>query len=358
MSEHGTGIEWTHLEGFKGETWNPVTGCSKVSDGCAHCYAEREFPRLVGNPKLKAYPAGRKFTDVMCHPERLDQPLRWRKPRAVFVNSMSDLFHPDVPDEFIAQVFGEMKCARQHIFMVLTKRPDRMRDWLLRCGNGGGLGWITHDGTEPAKAYNGTGIVVGTSDRWPLPNVWLGVSAEDQAANERITLLLQTPAAVRFVSVEPLLGPVDLTRVNDPKFGTCLEIDTLAGRACHLDDNSQWTKHQKLDWVICGGESGPRARPMHQDWARSVRDQCQAAGVPFFFKQWGEWAPYKYETDMKRRQPLHLYHRWPDKTQMLRVGKKAAGRLLDGREWNEFPSSALRAAEGGPAVARAAGELR
>ena len=258
-----TKIEWTD------EVWNPVTGCDKVSQGCKNCYAERIAERFWGE---------RKFTDVQCHPERLDIPLHWRKPRRVFVNSMSDLFHEDVTDEFITEVWNVMHDTPQHIYQILTKRPERMQ-------------WLTHQ---------------QWGDHLVEPNVWLGVSCEDQkTAYERIPLLLQAPAAVRFVSLEPLLGPIDLLAI----FGHDL-----------------YAMNKGLDWVIVGGESGPHARPMHPDWARSIRDQCVEAGVPFFFKQVGEWATVE-EFGTKRELGI------------LRVGKKKAGRLLDGREWNEFPAS-------------------
>ncbi len=263
-------VLWRTLK-WATKVWNPVTGCTKVSQGCKNCYAERMATRLAGRV---GYPADEPFR-VTLHPERLDMPRHWRKPARVFVNSMSDLFHSDVPDEFIARVFGTMSGCKKHTFMVLTKRPERMLKWLMRCGNGGGLGWITHNGAKPI-AYGGDGIVVGENDRWPLPNVWLGVSVEDQTtADERIPLLLQTPAAVHFVSCEPLLGPVDLNKAHGfqrPIYG----------------DTGGYPPPERLDWVICGGESGPGARPMHPDWARSLRDQCADAGVPYFFKQWEE----------------------------------------------------------------------
>lgn len=240
-----TNISWTHA------TWNPVTGCSKVSAGCKNCYAERDWARLGHLPTYK----GRAFTDVACHPERLDQPLRWRRPRRIFVNSMSDLFHPAVPDEFIDQVFAVMSMAGHHTFQVLTKR--RMRDYFL----GGARERITF----AVGRHIG---VRGVDIRWPLPNVWLGVSVENQdAADERIPLLLQTPAAVRWVSAEPLLGPVTLW-------------------SDWLLEHRAITK-PSLDWLVVGGESGPKARGMDPEWARSLRDQCAAAGVPFHFKQWG-----------------------------------------------------------------------
>jgi protein gp37 len=302
-----TGIEWTDA------TWNPTTGCTKVSAGCKHCYAERDWARLVHLPSYK----GRAFTDVACHEERLSQPLRWQKPRMIFVNSMSDLFHPDVPDEFVSHVFKVMRDSPQHTFQVLTKRAERMRDFL--------------------------------SVRYPvpLPNVWLGISVEDQsAADERIPLLLDTPAAVRWISAEPLLGSVDLWPMLIPHMN-------------HGEDRDP------LDWVVVGGESGPKARPMHPNWARSLRDQCAAAGVPFLFKQWGEWKPVTekseiqcYPTFVKRdpgdiRQTQsgchHMPHQvWACATEdhygwrfpVVKVGKKAAGRLLDGVQHDGYPGGA------------------
>lgn len=294
-----TKIEWTDA------TWNPVTGCSKVSPGCKHCYAERDWARLVHMPAF----AGRAFTDVACHPERLDQPLRWKKPRRVFVNSMSDLFHESVPVEFIAQLFDVMARCPQHTFQILTKRPARMQ-FLLRSE------W----------------------DRKPLPNVWLGVSIEDQAtADERIPLLLQTPAAVRWVSAEPLLGPVDLywlwsKQVKRHGLGQPLPVGMYA----------------KLNWVVVGGESGPRARPMHPQWARDLRDQCAAAGVPFLFKQWGEWFPSSFGQGGSQfgawRGDVFM-PRWGDiytkDNNMVRAGKRAFGaRLLDGVQHDAYPGSA------------------
>ncbi len=323
-------IEWTDA------TWNPVRGCSIVSEGCRNCYAMRQAHRLGGEGMpyeglIRATPGGPKWTgEVRTVPELLDQPLRWRKPRRIFVNSMSDLFHPAVPDEFIARVWAVMHQSRRHVFQVLTKRPERMAAWLGRCGNGGGLRWITHNGTEPERAYNGTGIVVGTSDRWPLPNVWLGTSAEDQAAlDERAPHLIATPAAVRFLSLEPLLGPIAFP---------------LRSRGSVF-----WGA---IHWVIVGGESGPGARPMHPDWPREIRDQCVSAGVPFFFKQWGAWSPVWYTPDGERHylklvntdrerivtaDDVRPIHDGSHAVNMVRVGKKAAGRELDGRAWDEYP---------------------
>jgi protein gp37 len=309
-------IEWTQA------TWNCVTGCSKVSEGCRNCYALRDWARLSANPNTVYH--GRKFTDVQCHPERLDQPLRWTKPRRVFVNSMSDLFHESVPDAFIDQVFAVMALAKQHVFQVLTKRPERMRDYL--CARNG-LG-----NPEICSAINS--IPYGLGNRhgalsMPLPNVWLGVSIEDQAtADERIPLLLQTPAAVRWVSAEPLIGPV------------------------RLDEPGLHGGPGQLDWCVVGGESGPNARPMHPDWVRSLRDQCQAAGVPFFFKQWGEFYPADQVsspdqlkakgdigTAIRTGSAVDLGDQWT-----WRIGKKAAGRLLDGRTWDQYPGGSNAAA--------------
>lgn len=294
-----TGIEWTEA------TWNPVTGCTKVSQGCKHCYAEREWARLSANPKATAY-FGRAFGDVKCHPERLDQPLRWKRPRRIFVNSMSDLFHEDVPCGFIDRVFAIMAQSPQHTFQVLTKRPERM------------LEYMTHPVRLNMWADANIPLISSVWGDFPLPNVWLGVSVEDQdTADERIPLLLQTPAAVRWVSAEPLLGPVDL------EFG---EIDI----ALEKDGFGNSAILGGIDWVVVGGESGPKARPMHPDWARSLRDQCAASGVPFLFKQWGEFAPNWFNDDDGEKIPGS---EWID-----RMGKKMAGRLLDGFQHDGYPS--------------------
>jgi protein gp37 len=346
----GTAIEWTDT------VWNPVTGCSKVSEGCRNCYAFELHDR-----RHKAYLEGKKlpqqyakpFSEIQLFPERLEQPLKWRKPRRIFVNSMSDLFHEDVPFEFIEQVFATMALAKQHTFQILTKRPQRMLDFFKRCVNNGHL---------------------PNSD--PLPNVWIGVTVENQrAAEERIPLLLQTPAAVRFLSCEPLLEQVDLNRYIAGSGEVCKcpacgyignseqmfywgfdldghpTIELMECPECGLDtDAESFGILPGVDWVITGGESGPNARPMHPDWVRSLRDQCQAAGVPFFFKQWGEWFPrdqWEYNPELILPDDDAAYsngpstHVFDDPNGLYpvhRVGKKKAGRLLDGREWNEFPN--------------------
>ncbi len=286
-----TKIQWTDA------VWNPVTGCTKVSPGCAHCYAETvagrfwatQYP-LVDRETVKKggilsdIDVGpRKFTDVRCHPDRLEEPLKWRKPRRVFVNSMSDLFHEDVPAGFIDRVFAVMALAPQHTFQLLTKRADRMRDYVN--GLGGRLGELWDLTNQPTWVE----LPAGRSfprypENWPLPNVWAGVSVENQRfADERIPLLLQTPAAIRFVSYEPALGPVDFVlRLRHDYYQ-----DALRG----FTDNGTWSGSRsvapKLDWVIVGGESGTKARPCDVAWIRSVLQQCRAAGVACFTKQLG-----------------------------------------------------------------------
>ena len=232
----GSKIEWTDA------TWNPVTGCNKISPGCKLCYAERLAGRLqrMGNPKYS------KGFDLTLHPDALELPLHWRKPRTIFVNSMSDLFHDKVPDEFVHQVFDIMERASWHYYQVLTKRPERA-------------------------------VSLNAELPWP-EQVWLGVSVESERYLHRIDLLRETDAAVKFLSLEPLLGPLP---------------------ALNLDG---------INWVIVGGESGPGARPMDGDWARDIREQCVEASVPFHFKQWGG------------------------------VFKKRHGRILDGRTWDEMPA--------------------
>jgi protein gp37 len=274
-------IEWTD------RVWNPVRGCSRISEGCRNCYAERIAARFSGAGKPFAgfarqeAPHGPVHPDdlalwepkdriarwtgkVALVPEKLNKPLHWRKPARVFVNSMSDLFHEKLSDKDIGKVFGIMAdpCCHKHTFQILTKRPKRMLEWF-----------------KEADFF---------AD-YPRPHIWLGVSVEDQAtANERIPLLLHTPAAVRFVSYEPALGPVDFTRIlleasDTPK--PDVTFDALRGwyAPTHGEERT------RIDWLIYGGESGPRARPNDIEWARSARDQCKAAGVAFFMKQAGRW---------------------------------------------------------------------
>jgi len=249
----GSRIEWTDA------TWNPVTGCTKVSRGCDNCYAERFAERFRGVP---GHPFRTGF-DLTLRSERLGQPLVWRRPRMIFVNSMSDLFHKGVPPSFVDRVFDTMERATWHRFQVLTKRSSLIRDYLL-CRYG---------------------------ERRGPAHIWCGVSVEDARATSRVAHLRSAPAGMRFLSIEPLIGPVG-------------DIDLTS-----------------IDWVIVGGESGPGARPVRPDWVREVRDQCANQGVAFFFKQWGGLRP------------------------------KSGGRLLDGREWNDFPSGQASPSSGSHLIA-------
>jgi protein gp37 len=292
-----TGIEWTD------RTWNPVTGCTKVSPGCDRCYAEGIARRFAGS---KAFPNG---FDVTLHAERLAAPLRWRKPARVFVNSMSDLFHDAVPDEFIARVWAVMAATPQHTYQVLTKRHGRMRSLL----NSGEFSMVQ----VADEAIEGLGL---DGIPWPLPNVWLGVSAEDQRRAElRIPALLDTPAAVRFLSCEPLLGPLDLSpwlkhvqraceRCN-PGGPRDWQSGHLWGRcvcACHPE------RPPRPDWVIVGGETGPGARRMELGWAASLVDLCRIAGVPVFVKQLGSaHGPHK-GSDMNTWPADLRVREWPE----------------------------------------------
>ena len=271
-------IEWTQ------HTWNPVTGCKKISAGCQNCYAENMAKRFGGENAFK----------VTLHPDKLDVPLKRKKPTTYFVCSMSDLFHEDVPFEFISKVFSVMQQNQRHTFQVLTKRPERVLEYY-------------------AYQKEWLGIVL------PLKNVWLGVTAENQKeANHRIPILLSTPAALRFVSIEPMLEQIDLEDIRDPKkFPSLLRKDVLRGQDIHEDDDDVWTPIEKIDWVICGGESGQKARSLNPLWVKSLQEQCTQANTPFFFKQWGEFTCKDGE--------------------MIRVGKKEAGYLIDGKEYREMP---------------------
>ena len=288
-----TKIEWTS------KVWNPTTGCDKVSAGCDNCYA------LTMAGRLKAMGSAHYQTDgdprtsgpgfgVAVHPDALGLPLRWRRPQLVFVNSMSDLFHARVPRDFIISVWDVMAQTPQHTYQILTKRPERAARVLA---------------------------AIAGRDLWPLPltNVWLGVSVENQEqVDRRIPALLDTAASLRWISAEPLLGSVDLSP--------------------YLPD---------LDWVVCGGESGPRARIMAPAWARSLRDQCTGAGVPFFFKQWGAWAPNgargigRFEGRERLVGPVidDLGHR-----EVVERQTSKSGRVLDGRTWDQYPDTKVSTA--------------
>jgi protein gp37 len=288
-----TSIQWTDT------TWNPVRGCSIVSPGCVNCYAMKQAHRFSGPGK--PYHGLTKFTErsgpqwtgvVRTVEDALLEPLSWRKPARVFVNSMSDLFHEDVPDAFLDKVFAVMALAPQHTFQILTKRAERMRDYLTAFDV---YERIAYEATVATSA-NVSGIGL-----WPLRNCWLGISAEDQQrADERIPLLLQTPAAVRFVSAEPLLGPIDFSHRGKPgglpiywegteADGPLPHYDGLSGQFLGYSTRRGWARYsgKGIDWLIVGGESGPGARPMDLEWARSIVQQCKAAGVACFVKQLG-----------------------------------------------------------------------
>lgn len=350
-----TSIQWTatyNADGTvtPGASWNPIIAinrktkkrgwhCVHVSEACRFCYAERQnVLGLRGGTGLAYTAQNEKLVEIQLHQKTLEQPLHWRKPRKIFVCSMTDLFLETIPLEFVQNIWRVMIRAhreRGHIFQVLTKRPEYMAHAL----GPKGFGWYATLGPVPC----------------PEPGIWLGVSVEDQPTFEaRWPYLRNTPAAVRFLSYEPALGPLELGSAVGRKHAA--EYHDKYG-PCTCD------KDMRLDWVIAGGESGPHARPSHPDWFRSVRDQCQAAGVPFFFKQWGEWHPTKTSNVVRPRDAGKLlpytticssdhsqigkvsYHAYPSEPQdgigvferLEKIGKESAGRLLDGREWNEFP---------------------
>jgi protein gp37 len=287
----------------------------------AHVPAYKGLATIQTEGSLRGQRHVRWNGQVRFLPERLEEPLHWKKPRRIFVCDMGDLFHESVSNEWLSRVMTTILKCHQHTFQILTKRPERMAEWFKLYGGTNTLekcpGYIAMpDGTKYVEYCAARGSE--QLKNWPLPNVWLGVSVENQVmADKRIPLLLDTPAAVRFVSAEPLLGPVDF---GEPIRQWC--------RAHQLEDRTT-----SLDWIIAGGESGPHARPMHPDWPRAIRDWCQQRGVPFFFKQWGEFAPIGTIEAGKRTFVGTIM----DGQMMLRYGKKLSGRLLDGKEWNEFP---------------------
>lgn len=382
-----TGIEWTDA------TWNPIVGCSIVSKGCTNCYAMQVAHRMEAIADAKwdgtvphqyraltqPSKAGPVWTGrVNIAPDHiLTQPLRWTRPRRIFVNSMSDLFHENVSDEWIDKIFAIMALTPQHTYQILTKRPERMAEYcreytrenrginrffkdllfplMKRSGESTGM---QHARTDDAilKVYdkNPWGVINhidGSTEYKPLKNVWLGASVEDQeTANERIPLLLNTPAAVRFISCEPLLDSVDLENIEPSGTDGGLSALTPITWQQHYDDcwkGTGKTEEESLDdffdwydldaipagnmvntidWVIVGGESGKNARPMHPDWVRDIRDQCAAAGVPFFFKQWGEWAPGECEKGYSLR-TLQTAYIFNDEWQFDRITPKEADTL-------------------------------
>lgn len=347
-------IEWTDA------TWTIVTGCTKTSPACANCYIERSVPFRV---------AGRRFVKghipVQLHENRLNWPLKWKKPKRIFVTSLGDLFHEDVPDEFLDKVFAVMALTPHHTYQVLTKQAERMHAYITGAARQNialeALGMCLEAEFTKPKARLGDGVMIGEDDGlavWPLPNVWLGCTVENQTfAHRRLPLLLDTPAAKRFLSCEPLLGPLDLTRIVPPGLEVkhphdpAISINAFTSLVSGMDE--YLPGRPQINWVIGGGESasrnperylvepctavihqfcddvaespsddprrpscggtGWRPKPHALDWATSLRDQCVDAGVPFFWKQWGGPKP------------------------------KSGGRLLDGREWNEMPQLAVSA---------------
>lgn len=370
-------IEWTQ------RTWNCLVGCTKKSKGCMNCYAIRVAWRLMHNPNPKI---AKKYEGTVAKDsagnlnwtgrinfdeDALLLPLQWRKPSMIFVNSESDLFHKNVKDEWLDQIFAVMALCQQHTFQVLTKEPERMRAYMqagrdrvvsymlnkARAGVNGWADWIDGRAARHKCWIEKFDEHVG----WPLSNLWAGVSVEDQkTADERISLLLQTPAAVRWISAEPLLSEVDLfDYLHHFRCDECGATDTESpgdSQAFEFCADDFISEVEGVDWVVCGGESGPGARPMHPDWVRKVRDDCVAAGVPFFFKQQGAWSTAKpstfsrlsknrwshesvtFRADGSRYNPTQPGDLMlSDMVTMYRTNKHAAGRLLDGQEWNQFP---------------------
>lgn len=337
-----TSIEWT------GKTVNPIRArrkdngkpgwaCVKISPGCTHCYAEKQNVQCGNNPGR--YGTGLSYTvpsldqvELYFDDEAIKECLRWRKPQRVFPCSMTDWCWDRVPDEWRDKIMAVAALTPQHTYQMLTKRAEGLRDYL-------------NDPETPKRALKAMGkfgAKVPDVLPWPLPNVWQLVSVEDQQrADERISFLLQAMAAVRGLSVEPMLGPVDVRKYLTVEFAVCPASQPRSKEfydAMGIVAKAAW-KHAGggvIDWVICGGESGPNARPMNPDWARSLRDQCAAAGVKFFFKQWGEHAPVY--ADSPDEPGTHELRRPDGKPEMRKVGKKAAGRLLDGKEHNEYPN--------------------
>lgn len=379
-----TKIEWTDA------TWNPVRGCSLVSDGCKNCYAMHVANRFSGPGQpyenlVNKTTQGPKWTGrIKLVHDALNQPMRWKKPRKIFVNSMSDLFHEGVPDWFIDRVFVVMALAPQHTFQILTKRPDRMHDYINAFDWKRAIGSCVdeQDGVSVIEQNSQADLEGQLTDRmygtkpkrnvWPLPNVWLGISAENQATfDDRIMHLLETPAAIRWVSVEPMLGAIDMSQ---PYLSKKLGKYPFAG----LATEHRTTILQLLDWVVVGGESGFDARPMHPDWPMSIMQQCEAAGVAFLFKQWGEWhtKAYNMRTGIAAFRQFDSYEHWVNKartwvnggicldrhgtqlkigsdmarardtgafpvTIMHKVGKKRGGRLLDGITYDGYPKQVI-----------------
>jgi protein gp37 len=378
-------IEWTDA------SWTPIRArrlsdgrvgwhCEHATTGCQFCYAESMNLRLGTGLPFK--PGHGKDIELFLDKRMLHAPFRWKRPRMVFVCSMTDLFADFVPDRFIMQMWRVMYETPQHTYQILTKRPARMRAFIERWHDLDGEDFGAFKGVrgpdETRKAHpSGRGQLfaeyldgllelsggqIPDGAAWPTfdwmrgmmywpavpSNVWLGVSAErQQEADQRIPDLLATPAHLRFVSLEPLLGPIDLTAVVSQRSGATLNAlkpwHPVRIGGSKIEHGPPSTT---LDWVIVGGESGREARPMHPDWARALRDQCVAAHVPFFFKQWGEWKPGHPGGLTNQVADGASYKILDPKTSVARVGKKAAGRLLDGAEWSEWPGAVSAASRG------------
>lgn len=364
-----TSIEWCHRPGTIPETWNPTTGCNKVSPGCKFCYAEvmhRRLRKMQPKKYFRPFLAG-----AYPYEPALEIPLKWKKPRTVFVDSMSDLFHENIPFDYIDKVFAVMAMTPQHTYQICTKRADRMHEYMTKrfdmgeierldlvqefftklVGDGGypELPWVWENYGKDDDGLDQGGDWIYDAPEVPfLPNVWLMVTVEDQKrAQERIPLLLDTPAAIRGVSMEPLLEKVSLV-LNypiGPELQWTMYHDVLQGSEWSYDIESKGPA-KKLDWVVVGGESGRKARVPHPDWFRSIQNHCKIAGVPFFFKQWGEWcfvavAGEEYNEGNGYVTNDIFVHPETGKSSynviMQRLGKKGSGDLLDGVTYKEFP---------------------
>lgn len=336
----GTKIEWTDA------TWNPVTGCFVLSPGCKNCYA-----MLLAGTRLSSHSSRVGLTRVVNGntvwtgearfndgsngtSNWLVQPLQWRKPRMIFVCAHADLFYDAVPDSWIDQVFAVMAMSPQHKFQVLTKRSERMREYLINPEWRERVSAIINAWPQD-KIGAGNDYLADFRmlEGKPLPNVWLGVSVEDQKHAVRIVDLLTTPAAVRWISAEPLLGELDLTRISTMRFPKAEILNALTGVLEGLFGDYCATRLPKLDWVVAGGESGPGARPMHPAWPVALLKQCDQHGTAFLFKQWGEYLP-----DVVERHEARSLTEIVGTVTYSKVGKKAAGRKLHGVEHNGYPA--------------------
>jgi protein gp37 len=348
-------IEWCD------QVWNPITGCTKISEGCNACYAERMAKRLAGR---FGYPKINPFA-VTSHHDRIYEPSKWKKPQRVFVGSMGDIFHPDVPEHWIDAIMVTAALFRKHTFMILTKRPQRMLEYFNRPKEEILKSWeesiqqIKWNINKLDTCTCAAQLYSYCMDNWPVPNIWLGVTTENQATtNQRLPLLLKTPAAKRFISAEPLLGPINYMHFSN----SLLNTKDHPWKNTHLLSG--------IDWVICGGETGPKARPMHPDWVRLLRDQCIGGvhyKVPFFFKGWGVWSPeYKSEheatcvvcgctennaceggcswientmLDICSKCGNAKTMKWEDNSLSFHRGKKKSGHMLDDQEYLQFPKT-------------------